>query len=276
MNTLVAVGTLAAYLYSAAATVFPSFFRRAGIEPAVYFDTSAFIIALILFGRLLEARAKGQTSDAIRRLAGLQPRIARVVRDGSETDVPIGEVEVGDLVLVRPGERIPVDGVVEEGRSTVDESMISGESMPVPKAPGSEVVGATLNKSGSFFFRTTKVGKDTVLAQIIGLVEEAQGSKAPSRDWSMSSPAISCRLSSRSPSPHSSSGSISARSAPDLCPPCFVAVLIIACPCALGLATPTAVMVGTGRGGKRDLIKAGRAWRPSTAWTRSFSTRRAP
>jgi Cu+-exporting ATPase len=259
MNTLVTVGTLSAYLYSAAATVFPSFFRRAGITPAVYFDTSAFIIALILFGRLLEARAKGQTLDAIRRLAGLQPRIARVVREGAETDVPIGEVRVGDMVLVRPGERIPVDGVVEEGRSTVDESMISGESMPVAKAPGSEVVGATLNKSGSFFFRTTKVGKDTVLSQIIRLVEEAQGSKAPIQRLVdviagyfvpiVISIAIAVFVIwfDFGPTPPLTFALLN-----------FVAVLIIACPCALGLATPTAVMVGTGKGAENGiLIKGG-------------------
>jgi len=259
MNTLVAVGTLSAYFYSAAATFFPGFFRRAGVAPAVYFDTSAFIIALILFGRLLEARAKGQTSEAIRKLAGLQPRTARVVREGEEVDVPIDDVQVGDLIVVRPGERIPVDGVVEDGRSAVDESMISGESMPVTKTPGSEIVGGTLNKSGSFRFRATKVGKDTVLAQIIRLVQEAQGSKAPIQRLAdviagyFVPVVISIAVATFvvwfdfGPAPPLTFALLN-----------FVAVLIIACPCALGLATPTAVMVGTGKGAENGiLIKGG-------------------
>jgi len=259
MNTLVAVGTLSAYFYSAAATVFPGIFRRAGIAPVVYFDTSAFIIALILFGRLLEARAKGRTSDAIRKLAGRKPKTARIVRNGAELDIPVGEVQVGDRVIVRPGERIPVDGVVEDGRSTVDESMLTGESMPVPKAPGDEVVGATLNKSGSFRFRATRVGKDTALAQIIRLVQEAQGSKAPIQRLAdviagyfvpiVISVAIATFIIwfDFGPSPPLTFALLN-----------FVAVLIIACPCALGLATPTAVMVGTGRGAEHGiLIKGG-------------------
>jgi len=259
MNTLVAVGTLSAYLYSAAATFFPGFFRQAGVAPAVYFDTSAFIIALILFGRLLEARAKGQTSEAIRKLAGLQPRTARLVRGGEEIDIPIGEVQVGDLVVVRPGERVPVDGSVEDGRSTVDESMITGESMPVTKTPGSEVVGGTLNRSGSFRFRATKVGKDTVLARIIRLVQEAQGSKAPIQRLAdviagyFVPIVISIAVATFvvwfdfGPAPALTFALLN-----------FVAVLIIACPCALGLATPTAVMVGTGKGAENGiLIKGG-------------------
>jgi P-type Cu+ transporter len=259
MNTLVAVGTLSAYLYSAAATFFSGFFKLAGVAPAVYFDTSAFIIALILFGRLLEARAKGQTSEAIRKLAGLQPRTARLVRAGEEVDIPIGEVQAGDLVVVRPGERLPVDGSVEDGRSTVDESMITGESMPVAKTPGSAVVGGTLNKSGSFRFRATKVGKDTVLAQIIRLVQEAQGSKAPIQRLAdviagyFVPVVISIALATFvlwfdfGPAPPLTFALLN-----------FVAVLIIACPCALGLATPTAVMVGTGKGAENGiLIKGG-------------------
>ena len=259
MNTLVAVGTLSAYLYSAAATFFPGFFRQAGVAPAVYFDTSAFIIALILFGRLLEARAKGQTSEAIRKLAGLEPRTARLVRGGEEIDIPIGEVQVGDLVVVRPGERVPVDGSVEDGRSTVDESMITGESMPVTKTPGSEVVGGTLNRSGSFRFRATKVGKDTVLARIIRLVQEAQGSKAPIQRLAdviagyFVPVVISIAVATFvvwfdfGPAPALTFALLN-----------FVAVLIIACPCALGLATPTAVMVGTGKGAENGiLIKGG-------------------
>jgi len=259
MNTLIAVGTLAAYFYSAAATLFPSFFERAGIAPAVYFDTSAFIIALILFGRLLEARAKGRTSEAIKRLAGLQPKTATVFRDGKEAEIPVRDVLVGDLVLVRPGDRIPVDGVVEDGRSSVDESMITGESMPVRKSPGDEVIGATMNTSGSFRFRAAKVGRDTVLAQIIRLVEEAQGSKAPIQRLAdiiagYFVPAVMSVAAATfvlwfvfGPEPRLTFALLN-----------FVAVLIIACPCAIGLATPTAVMVGTGRGAEHGiLIKGG-------------------
>ncbi len=259
MNTLIAVGTLAAYFYSSAAAFFPSFFTRAGIAPALYFDTSAFIIALILLGRLLEARARGRTSEAIRRLVGLQPRTARVVRDGVESDIPVDEVRPGDLIVVRPGERIPVDGIVEDGRSAVDESMISGESLPVRKSAGDEVIGATMNTTGSFRFRATKVGQDTVLAQIIRLVEEAQSSKAPIQRLADTIagyfvPAVVLIAVVTlavwwifGPEPKISNGLLS-----------FVAVLIIACPCALGLATPTAVMVGTGRGAERGiLIKGG-------------------
>jgi len=259
MNTLIAVGTMAAYLYSAAATVFPSFFKKAGIAPAVYFDTSAFIIALILFGRVLEARAKGQTSEAIKKLIGLQPKTARVIGDAGEKDIPIEEVQVGDIIIVKPGEKIPVDGMVEEGYSSVDESMITGESMPVRKAPGDEVIGATLNKTGSFRFRATKVGKDTALAQIIKLVQDAQGSKAPIQRLAdvisgyFVPVVISLALATFviwfdfGPRPSLTFALLN-----------FVAVLIIACPCALGLATPTAVMVGTGKGAENGiLIKGG-------------------
>ena len=259
MNTLVAVGTLSAYFYSAAATLFPALFRRAGVKPSVFFDTSAIIIALILFGRLLEARAKGRTSEAIRRLAGLQPRTAHVIRGGTETEVPAAEVQVGDLVLVRPGERIPVDGIVAEGRSSIDESMITGESLPVLKTSGDEVIGATLNKTGSFRFRAAKVGKDTALAQIIRLVQEAQGSKAPIQRLAdviagyFVPAVISIAILTFivwfvfGPKPPLTLALLN-----------FVAVLIIACPCALGLATPTAVMVGTGKGAEHGiLIKGG-------------------
>jgi Cu+-exporting ATPase len=259
MNTLIAVGTTAAYMFSAAATTLPGFFRRAGIEPRVYFDTSAVIIVLILFGRMLEARAKGLTSDAIRRLMGLRPRTARLLGPDGEREVPVDEVCAGDVLVVRPGERIPVDGAVTEGRSSIDESMITGESMPVDKGPGDAVTGATLNKWGSFKFRASKVGKDTVLAQIIKLVQEAQGTKAPIQRladviagyfvpvvigiavltfvvWAAFGPPPSVVFALLN----------------------FVAVLIIACPCALGLATPTAIMVGTGKGAERGiLIKSG-------------------
>ena len=259
MNTLIAVGTSAAYVYSVMATVFPLFFRAGGIEPHVYFDTSALIIVLIIFGRLLEARAKGQTSDAIKKLAGLQPKTARVVRDGTEMDIPVEEVLVGDIITVRPGERIPVDGIVREGKSAVDESMITGESIPVRKSPGREVIGATINKTGSFKFEATKVGKDTALAQIIKLVQDAQGSKAPIQRLAdvisgyfvpiVISIAIGTFIIwfNFGPFPPLTFALLN-----------FVAVMIIACPCALGLATPTAVMVGTGKGAENGiLIKGG-------------------
>ncbi|MGD1009756.1 MAG: heavy metal translocating P-type ATPase [Candidatus Aminicenantales bacterium] len=259
MNTLIAVGTSAAYLTSAAATLFPSLFRTAGLAPDVYFDTSAVIIVLILFGRMLEARAKGRTSEAIGRLMRLQPKTARVLRDGAEQDVPIDEVQVGDSVIVRPGEKIPVDGTVLEGRSAVDESMITGESLPVDKGPGAAVIGATINKLGSFTFRAAKVGKDTALAQIIRLVDDAQGAKAPIQR-------LADRIAGYFVPVVISISIVTFVIWYDFGPPPrltfallnFVAVMIIACPCALGLATPTAVMVGTGKGAERGiLIKSG-------------------
>jgi Cu+-exporting ATPase len=255
MNTLVAVGTSAAYFFSVVATVLPGFFRRAGVEPQVYFDTSAVIIVLILFGRMLEARAKGKTSDAIRRLMGLRPRTARLVGAEGEREVPIEEVRPGDILVVRPGEKVPVDGVIVEGRSSIDESMITGESLPVDKGPGQEVVGATLNKWGSFRFRAVRVGEDTALARIIRLVEEAQGSKAPIQRLA---DAIAARFvpaviviavltflvwALAGPEPRLVFALLN-----------FVAVLIIACPCAMGLATPTAIMVGTGRGAEHGIL----------------------
>jgi Cu+-exporting ATPase len=259
MNTLIAVGTSAAYLYSVAATVFPSLFAKAGIEPKVYFDTSSIIIVLILFGRLLEARAKGQTSEAIKKLIGLQPKTARVIRDGQEQDIPVEEVLVGEEIVVRPGEKIPVDGVVTRGKSSVDESMITGESMPVKKEAEDEVIGATINKTGSFQFKATKVGKDTALAQIIKLVQDAQGSKAPIQRLAdiiagyfvpiVISIAVAAFIIwfNFGPKPALTFALLN-----------FVAVMIIACPCALGLATPTAVMVGTGKGAENGiLIKGG-------------------
>ena len=259
MNTLIAVGTSAAYLYSVVATLFPSFFEAAGMKPDVFFDTSVLIIVLILFGRLLEARAKGQTSEAIKKLMGLQPKTARIIRDGKEMDIPVEEVLVGDTVVVRPGEKIPVDGVVKEGKSAVDESMITGESIPVKKEAGDEVIGATINKTGSFKFQATKVGKDTALAQIIKLVQDAQGSKAPIQRLAdvisgyfvpiVISVAIATFVIwfNFGPFPSLTFALLT-----------FVAVMIIACPCALGLATPTAVMVGTGKGAENGiLIKGG-------------------
>jgi Cu+-exporting ATPase len=259
MNTLIAVGTSAAYLYSLAATLFPSLFESGGLKPEVYFDTSAMIIVLILLGRLLEARAKGQTSEAIKKLIGLQPKTARVKREGKEMDIPVEEVLVGDVVMVRPGEKIPVDGVIVAGKSSVDESMITGESMPAKKETGDEVIGATINKTGSFEFRATRVGKDTALAQIIKLVQDAQGSKAPIQRLAdiiagyfvpiVISIAIATFIVwfNLGPSPALTFALLN-----------FVAVMIIACPCALGLATPTAVMVGTGKGAENGvLIKGG-------------------
>ena len=255
MNTLVALGSSAAYLYSVLGVLFPAFFEHQGLGEPMYFDSSAFIITLILLGRLLEARAKGQTGAAIKALIGLQPKTARVIRGGAETDVPIAQVLVGDLVVVRPGEKVPVDGLVEEGSSAVDESMLTGEPIPVGKHPGDEVIGATMNTTGSFTFRATKVGSETALAQIVRLVEQAQGSKPPIARladviaayfvpvviviatltlvvWLVfgPSPALNYALLN------------------------FVAVLVIACPCALGLATPTAIMVGTGKGAENGVL----------------------
>jgi len=250
MNTLIALGTSAAYGYSAAAAMAPALF---GGYPSVYFDTSAGIIALILLGRSLEARAKRSAAAAIQSLIKLQPVSARVVRDGVEADVPVGELRVGELVEVRPGERVPADGVVREGMSAVDESMITGESLPVEKGPGSEVIGGTVNLTGSFRFETTRVGADTVLAHIVRLVQEAQGSKAPIQrladrvaGWFV--PAVlAVALAAFAVWYVLGFGLAQALTA-------CVAVLVVACPCALGLATPTAVMVGTGRGAECGVL----------------------
>ncbi len=261
MNTLVAVGTSVAYLYSVFITFFPDVVRTAGLAPEAYYDTSTAIIGLILMGRYLEARAKGQTSEAIKKLMGLAPRTARIVRDGQEIDVPLEQVQVGDVVRVRPGDKVPVDGIVLEGTSAVDESMLTGESLPVEKGPGLQVIGATLNRTGSFTFKATRVGKDTALAQIVKLVEDAQGSKAPIQRLAdqISSyfvPAV-LALSALTfvlwyflgPEPRVTFALVS-----------MIAVLIIACPCALGLATPTAIMVGTGKGAEYGvLIRGGEA-----------------
>ncbi|MEJ2217636.1 MAG: heavy metal translocating P-type ATPase [Gemmatimonadota bacterium] len=258
MNTLIAVGTGSAYAFSVLATVAPGVFQAAGLPANVYYDAVVMIIALILLGKMLEARAKGLTSEAIRKLIGLQPRTARVVRDGEEQDVPVEEVVVGDVVLVRPGERIPVDGQVVSGRSAVDESLLTGEPIPVEKSDGDDVIGGTINGSGSFRFEARKVGRDTALAQIVRLVQEAQGSKAPiqrlaDRIAGVFVPVvISLGILAAiiwfdfGPEPGSLFALIS-----------FVTVLIIACPCAMGLATPTAVMAGTGAGAERGLLFKG-------------------
>jgi Cu+-exporting ATPase len=248
MDVLVAMGSSAAYFYSIAVLLFPS------IGEHVYFETSALIITLIKLGKMLESRAKGRTSEAIKKLMGLRPKTARVIRDGVESDVPVESVMLGDIVVVRPGERLPVDGVIIEGHSAVDESMLTGESLPVDKRPGNEVVGGTINKQGLLKFEATRVGAQTALAQIIRLVEDAQGSKAPIQ-----------RLADR----------VSAVFVPAVIATAtitflawyflgrvgftqsliyMVAVLVIACPCAMGLATPTAIMVGTGKGAERGIL----------------------
>ncbi len=256
MDTLVAVGTGAAYLYSVVVMLFPQRFHSHGDMVEVYFEVAAVIIAMILLGNLLENRAKGQTSEAIRNLIGLQPKTARVVRGGQTMDIPITEVMLGDIVVVRPGEKIPVDGEILEGSSTLDESMVTGESVPVQKGAGDEVIGATLNKTGRFKFRATRVGKDTFLAQIVTLVQQAQGSKAPIQRvadrvtawfvpvvmaiavltfgvWMLATGNLTMALTTT------------------------VGVLIIACPCALGLATPTSIMVGTGKGAEHGILIKG-------------------
>ncbi len=256
MDTLVAIGTGAAYFYSLFATVFPGFFTSAGLMPDVYYEAAAVITTLILLGRLFENRAKGQTSEAIRKLIGLQARNAKVIRDGQEVDVPIQEVQIGDVILVRPGEKIPVDGEVIEGASNVDEAMVTGESLPVKKQPGDEVIGATINKTGSFKFRATRVGKDTFLSQIVKMVQQAQGSKAPIQrladqvtGWFV--PVVIAIAIAAFVIWFNVMGNLT------LALITTVGVLIIACPCALGLATPTSVMVGTGKGAENGILIKG-------------------
>ena len=247
MNTLISIGTLAAYFYSVSVTIFPEFFSKGGIIGALYFDTSAIIIVLILLGKYFEVLMKGRASEAIKKLIGLQPKTAKVLKSGKEIEILISEVIVGDLIVVRPGEKIPVDGKIIEGESEIDESMITGESMPIHKKIGSMVIGSTINKFGSFTFIATKIGKDTMLSQIIKMVEEAQGSKAPIQRLAdtISSyfvPAVFVVAILTfiiwffvGPEPAFSFALVN-----------FVAVLIIACPCALGLATPMAIMVSSG------------------------------
>lgn len=255
MDTLVVIGTTVAYGYSIFVTIFPQIVVKIGIEPMPYFDTTAIIIGLILLGRYFEAKAKAGTSEAIKKLIGLQAKTARVLRNNKEVDVPINEVIIGDIIRVRPGEKIPVDGIIIEGESSIDESMITGESMPTDKTKGDIVVGATMNKTGTFTFKATKIGQETMLAQIIKLVQEAQGSKAPIQRladlvssyfvpvvimlailtfavWYIFGPAPTLLFAILN----------------------TVAVLVIACPCAMGLATPTAIMVGTGRGAEHGIL----------------------
>jgi len=255
MDTLVALGTTVAFIYSAFVTFFPGVIIRLGLDPMPYFDVAVIVIGLILLGRYIEAKAKIGTSGAIKKLIGLQAKTARIIREGKELDISIDQVLIGDVIRVRPGEKIPVDGEILEGESSVDESMITGESIPVDKAKGDSVVGATINKSGTFMYKAMKVGSDTMLSQIIKLVEEAQGSKAPIQ-----------RL----------ADTVSSYFVPIVIMLAFatfgiwyifggesafifailntVAVLIIACPCAMGLATPTAIMVGTGKGAEHGIL----------------------
>jgi Cu+-exporting ATPase len=255
MDTLVVVGTSAAWAYSLFVTLFPQVVHQAGLQPETYFDSSAIIIGLVLLGRWLEARAKDQTAGAIRRLIGLQPPTARRLEDGREVDVPLAAVRAGDLLRIRPGEKVPVDGIVVDGQTAIDESMLTGEPLPVEKTAGDELIGATLNASGTVVMRATRVGRDTVLASIVELVQRAQGSKAPIQR-------LADRISEvfvpfvllvagltfaiwlvAGPEPRIT-----------LALTAFIAVVVIACPCAMGLATPTAVMVGTGRAAEAGIL----------------------
>jgi Cu+-exporting ATPase len=260
MNTLVAIGTLAAYGYSVFVTLLPDEVMAAGLGHETYFDSAAVIIGLILLGRWLEARAKGHAAGAVKSLLKLRPDTARVLRPGGEREIPVGQLVVGDLVRVRPGDRVPVDGILIEGASSVDEAMLTGESLPVEKAVGDRAIGATMNARGSFVMRVERVGRDTTLAQIVALVERAQGSKAPIQriadrvtGWFV--PAVIGIAAATfaawlllGPEPTLPFALASA-----------IAVLIIACPCAMGLATPTAIMVGTGKGAENGIIIRGGA-----------------
>ncbi|HEY9744552.1 MAG TPA: heavy metal translocating P-type ATPase [Coleofasciculaceae cyanobacterium] len=256
MDTLIVLGTSAAYFYSIFITLVPGFLTAVGLTPHVYYEASAVVITLVLLGRLFESRAKGQTSEAMRKLMGLQAKTARVIRNGREIDVPISEVLVGDVILVRPGEKIPVDGEIIDGSSTIDEAMVTGESVPVKKQPGDEVIGATINKTGSFKFRAARVGKDTFLAQIVKLVQQAQGSKAPIQrladqvtGWFV--PTIIAIAIATFIIWFNIMGNL------NLALITMVEVLVIACPCALGLATPTSIMVGTGKGAENGILIKG-------------------
>jgi Cu+-exporting ATPase len=256
MNTLVVVGTSAAYGYSTVLTFFPALLGHHASHGGAYFDTATMIITLILFGKYLEARAKSRAGEAIKKLMGLQPRTARVVRQGTEQDIPIEDVESGDLIVVRPGEKIPVDGLIRDGYSSVDESMLTGESLPVDKKTGDSVIGATINKTGTFTFEAVKVGKETMLSQIIRMVQEAQGSKAPIQrlaDYisSIFVPTV-ITIGLLTFSIWYLFGPAETRFTFALVN--FIAVLIIACPCAMGLATPTAIMVGTGKGAEQGIL----------------------
>jgi Cu+-exporting ATPase len=258
MDTLVAVGTSAAWAYSVFVTMWPEIIHDAGLHPETYFDSATIILGLILLGKWLEARAKGRTTGAIRRLVGLQATTARRIRDGVEEDVELALVVPGDLLRVRPGDKVPVDGVVTEGMSAVDESMLTGEPIPATKGPGDEVIGATINTNGSFVMRATRVGRDTALARIVELVQRAQGSKAPiqrmaDRISEVFVPVVLVVAAATfvvwfafGPEPRLT-----------LALTAFIGVVIIACPCAMGLATPTAIMVGTGKGAEVGILVRG-------------------
>ena len=258
MDTLVAIGTSAAWAYSVFVTMWPEIIHEAGLHPETYFDSATIIIGLILLGRWLEARAKGRTTGAIRRLVGLQATTARRLRNGVEEDVELAIVVPGDLLRVRPGDKVPVDGVVVEGSSAVDEAMLTGEPIPATKTVGDEVIGATINTTGSFVMRATRVGRDTALARIVDLVQRAQGSKAPiqrmaDRISEIFVPAVILIATATfliwfvfGPEPHLT-----------LALTAFIGVVVIACPCAMGLATPTAIMVGTGKGAEAGILVRG-------------------
>jgi P-type Cu+ transporter len=253
MDTLIALGTLAAFSYSITVTLNPNFFISQGLQPEVYYEVSVVVITLILLGKLFENRAKGETSEAIRKLIGLQAKTARVMRDGQETDIPIEDVQIDDIVLVRPGEKIPVDGEAIAGNSTVDESMVTGESIPIEKKVGDRVIGATMNKAGSLQIKASHIGKDTVLSQIVQLVKDAQGSKAPIQrladqvtGWFV--PVVIAVAIATFIIWFEIMGNLT------LATISSVGVLIIACPCALGLAAPTSIMVGTGKGAENGIL----------------------
>lgn len=265
MNTLIAVGTGAAFVYSVIATVAPGFFISHGVSPDVYYEAVVFIIALILMGNAFEARAKSRTSEALRSLVNLQPTIARVVRETEEVDVPVESVQRGDVIVVRPGERVPVDGEIVSGESAIDESMLTGESLPVSKKAGDRVIGGTINRTGSFRYSATTLGSDSVLAQIVRLMRDAQGSRAPIQKLADTVSGIFVpvvlSLAVITFVVWFVSVDVAGGSAPMVRAfAAAVAVLIIACPCAMGLAVPTAVMVATGKGAELGvLIKGGEA-----------------
>ena len=255
MDTLVALSTSIAFLFSLFNTVYPRFWTERGLEPHVYYEASCMIIAFVLLGKLLEERAKGSTSSAIKKLMGLQPSTARLLAGGIERDVPIATLRAGDLVSVRPGERIPVDGTVESGESFIDESMITGEPVPVEKVTGTHVYTGTINQKGSFKFMAEKVGSETILAQIIKMVQEAQGSKAPvqqlvDRIAAIFVPAVIGIAALTFIGWMIAGGELAFTHALLT----SVTVLVIACPCALGLATPTAIMVGIGKGAENNIL----------------------
>lgn len=261
MNTLIAVGTGAAFLYSVLATVVPEFFLSRGVPPDLYYEAVIMIIALILTGNALEARAKRQTSAALRGLVALQPRTARVVRDGVEEDIPVEDVQSEEIVIVRPGERIPVDGEIMSGASAVDESMLTGESLPVEKHPGDRLIGGTINRTGAFRYRATTLGSDSVLAHIVKLMRDAQGARAPIQKLADQVSGIFVPIVLSLAIATFVTWFVTADQAPAMRAfAAAVAVLIIACPCAMGLAVPTALMVATGKGAERGiLIKGGEA-----------------